>query len=98
MNKHHKSKKDKKSKGHQEANLTVTPKEFIENDLQPVFFWDDWSDHRDGQREFGDRSRIRPTKGIYDWYITNMHIYSDNKKLKKKEQIRRLQKNKVKLL
>ena len=92
----HKSKKDKKKSGHVEANLTITRKEALNNDLEPIKYWDDWKDWRDGQRALGDdRSRIRPVRGVRRWYLDNCHIYQDNKKLKKKEQIRKLRKRKM---
>jgi hypothetical protein len=40
-----------------------------------------------------DRSKIRPTRGLSDWFIKNCHIVEDNLKLKKKEKIRRLRQN-----
>ena len=56
-------------------------------------YWDEWRDYRDGTRSPVDRSRIRPTKGLAQWFIDNCHIISDNRKLKRKEKIRRQQRN-----
>ena len=85
------NKKDKKKKGHSEARLLVSPKEAKKFNLHPVSFWDDWQDYRDGQRNYKDRSLIRPEfigRKNRNWL--NLHIIEDNKKLKKKERIRRV--------
>lgn len=55
--------------------------------------YDEWNNFRDGQRAPIDRSRIRPTKGIAQWFIDHCHVKSDNQKLKRKEKIRRLRQN-----
>jgi len=55
--------------------------------------YDEWTNYRDGQRSPVDRSKIRPTRGLSDWFIKNCHIVEDNLKLKKKEKIRRLRQN-----
>ena len=55
-------------------------------------WWSDWDDYRDGQRNLTDRSRIRPTKGLAQWFIDNCEIVQDNWKLKRKEKIRRARK------
>jgi hypothetical protein len=57
-------------------------------------WWDDWTDYRDGQRAPIDRSKIRPTRGIAQWFLDNMHILHDNLKIKIKEKIRRIRKKK----
>jgi hypothetical protein len=88
----HKSKKDKKSKGHIQARLTITKKEALENNLEPLIFWDDWKDYRDSFRAwYDDRSKIHKITYRYQPY----DIVKNNSKIKLKEQIRKLRKGKV---
>ena len=66
-----------------------------ENNPLEFEWWDDWTDFRDGQRSPVDGSKIRPEKGLAQWFIDHCHIKEYNKKLKLKERIRRLRKNDV---
>jgi hypothetical protein len=59
--------------------------------------YNDWTNYRDGQRSPVDRSKIRPEKGISWWFLKNVHILSDNIKLKRKEVIRRIRKFKERM-
>jgi hypothetical protein len=54
-------------------------------------WYDDWNNYRDGMRDLGDRSKIRPSKGICAWYLITMRVIADNLKLKRKERIRKVQ-------
>ena len=86
----HKSKKDKKRKGHQEANLTITRKEALKNSLEPISYWDNWCDWRDGMRDwYGDRTRFHKITYRYATY----DIKENNKKLKLLLQRRKLRKH-----
>jgi hypothetical protein len=88
----HKSKKDKKRKGHVEANLTITRKEALEENLEPIKFWDNWLDWRDSYRAwYDDRSRFHKITYKYLPY----DVIKNNKKLKILLQRRKLRKNKV---
>ena len=88
----HKSKKDKKRKGHIQADLTIPKKEALAENLEPVIFWDDWRDSRDSMRNwYDDRSRFHKITYRYQPY----NVEENNKKLKRKEQIRKLRKHKV---
>jgi len=87
------NKKDKKSKGHREARLLIPVKEAKRLNIPTIIFWDDWIDSRDGQRDLRDRSRLRPIN-VNEWSLKNYHIIEDNKKLKRKERIRKMRKNK----
>jgi len=83
--------KDKKRKGHREARLLIPLKEAKRLNIHPIIYWDNWLDHRDSYRDLSDRSRIRPIH-VDEWLLVNYNIIQDNKKLKKKEKIRRVRK------
>ena len=54
------SKKDRKQRGWITPNPTVPIKALIENDLFLDEYYDDWSDHRDGMRDwFSDFKKIK---------------------------------------
>lgn len=87
------SKKDKKHSGWISPNLTINKKDLINNDLYLNDFYDDWEDHRDGYRDNTDKKKFQP-KHIK--YPQNVKQY--NKKLKKKEMIRKKKKHKYNYL
>jgi hypothetical protein len=66
-----KSKKLRRGSGRVEANSTLlheaTKKEIIDNCLEPVQYWDDWVDYRDGMRDIKN----------HEW-----HVRDKKKKLK----------------
>jgi hypothetical protein len=86
----HTSKKDKKAKGHVVSKFTIPTKIAKEEVLDPVEYWDDWSDSRDGMRDLRDRSRLRPA---FVPFVIAGDIVKDNKKLLIKERIRKIKKS-----
>jgi len=61
-------------------------------------WWDDWTDWRDSMRSPIDRSKIRPVRGMYWYFIEHNHIIQDNAKLRRKERIRRIRRIKWKMI
>jgi len=78
------SKKDRKRSGWKTF--------FADDEDYPVLIdcYDDWENYRDGQRYDPDKTHIRCTRACMRW--NEEEIISNNKKLKIKEQIRRLRK------
>jgi|PlaIllAssembly_1097288.scaffolds.fasta_scaffold10493_3 hypothetical protein len=93
-NKHNHPHKDKKRKGHVQAELLIPKKIAIAEGLdQEGQFWDDWSDYRDSMRNwYADRSRIYKNP-YYMRRWRPFDVEQNNKKLKIKEKIRKVRKN-----
>ena len=86
-----KSKKDKKSSGHKEAQMLLPKKIAIVENLEPIQYWDDWSDYRDSFRWwYRDRSRFHKITYRYLPY----DVIANNKKLKRHEIIRKIRRMK----
>jgi len=93
-NKHNRSHKDKKSKGHVQAELLIPKKIAVEEGLdQEGKFWNDWADYRDGFRDwFADKTKIYKNP-YYRKSWRPFNIEANNAKLKLKEKIRKVRKN-----
>jgi hypothetical protein len=79
----------RKNKGWTEASWTVSKQVIQTENFNPVIFWDDWNDPRDGLRYNPDKSMIRPE---YSYMNHDGSVTKFNKKLKKHETIRRVRK------
>lgn len=85
------SKKDRRHDGWQTAsNLIRMPKKWIiDNCLEPVVFWDDWSEYRDGGRGYGDKTKFH-NKGSYCYNCYDWRRY--DKKIARQLKIRKAKK------
>ncbi len=67
--------------------------EMIEQCLEPLKYWDDWTDYRDGWRHNSDEKHF-----FHKWrgcYISEEEIYRINKKIKKQIALRKAKKLKL---
>ena len=83
----------KKDRRHSGRKYTIIP--HPENYPYEEEKYNEWNNYRDGIRNPIDRSKIRPIRGISQYFIKTCHIYSDNIKLKRKRLIRKIQKLKM---
>jgi hypothetical protein len=86
------SKKDKRNSGRKEGRLLGKNSIDIEEGLEPVIYWDEWSFHKDGLRFNKDRTHLfkgKPTN------LTKEQVMKINKKLKKKIKITKLKRNHI---
>jgi len=72
-------------------------KNIINDCLDPQPYWDDWNEHRDGMRGYGDKTKLNDVP----LRCNNKHdpeVIKHNKRIKKKLLIRRIKKlfNRVK--
>jgi len=85
--------KERRHSGRVEGKPTIPIKEYIRGGNENIF-WDDWTDYRDSMRVCADRTKIRSPQM---WFSKNYEVQKYNKKIKKKEMIRRKKLQKLKL-
>ena len=58
------TKKDRRGSGRSEARITIPARLALEEFIEPVVFWDDWTDYRDGFRpgRYSEEKLVRPQK------------------------------------
>lgn len=83
------NKKDRRNSGRKQALLTISKKEALQNNLEPVNYWDDWLDWRDGMRINSDKTMIRSK---FAYFAKSENVIKYNNKIKKQIIIRRRKK------
>ena len=64
------NKKDRRNSGRCTPNSTITAsKDFIINNcLEPQEYWSDWTDYRDGSRDwYGDRTKLKRFDSTHEY-------------------------------
>jgi hypothetical protein len=88
-----KTNKDKKSKGHKTARLLIPKKIAVAECLDKTEYWDDWSDNRDGMRDWRDRSHLYARKMRFScWRAKMAEAKNDHEKIKKLLSVRKAKK------